>query len=55
MSSFCTTCLYDKKREGVLEAWRKFKILNLRNIALPTNLLGEWGKDCTLEWVNEQI
>ena len=47
--------LYDKKREEVLEARRQFKRLNPRNTPLPTNLLGEWGKDCPLEWVNEQF
>ena len=47
--------LYDKKREEVLEARRQFKRLNPRNTPLPTDLLGEWGKDCPLEWVNEQI
>ena len=29
--------------------------MNPRNTPLPTNLLGEWGKDYLLEWVNEQI
>ena len=29
--------------------------MNPRNTPLPTDLLGEWGKDCPLEWVNEQI
>ena len=47
--------LYDKKREEVLEARRQFKILNPRNTPLPTDMLGEWGKDFPLEWVNEQI
>jgi predicted Fe-S protein YdhL (DUF1289 family) len=47
--------LYDKKREEVLEARRQFKISNPRNTPLPTDLLGECGKDCTLEWVTEQI
>ena len=47
--------LYDKKREEVLEAGRQFKRLNPRNTPLPTDLLGERGKDCSLEWVNEQI
>ena len=47
--------LYDKKREEVLEARRQFKILNPRNTPLPTDLLGEWGKDFPLEWVVEQI
>ena len=46
--------LYDKKRE-VLEARRQFKRSNPRNTPLPTHLLGEWGKYCTLEWVTEQI
>lgn len=47
--------VYDKKREEVLEEGRQFKRSNPRNTPLPTNLLGEWGKDCTLEWVDEQI
>jgi predicted Fe-S protein YdhL (DUF1289 family) len=47
--------LYDKKREEVLEARRQFKRSNPRNTPLPSDLLGEWGKDCTLEWVTEQI
>jgi hypothetical protein len=46
--------LYDKKRE-VLEARRQIKISNPRNTPLPSDLLREWGKDHTLEWVNEQI
>jgi hypothetical protein len=41
--------LYDKKTEEVLEVRRQFKRLNPRNTQLPTNLLGEWGKDCPLE------
>jgi predicted Fe-S protein YdhL (DUF1289 family) len=47
--------LYDKKREEVLKERRQFKRSNLRNTPLPSDLLGEWGKDCTLEWVTEQI
>ena len=29
--------------------------MNPRNTPLPTDLLGEWGEDCPLEWVNDQI
>ena len=29
--------------------------MNPRNTPLSTNLLGEWSKDCPLEWVNEKI
>jgi hypothetical protein len=47
--------LYDKKREELLEAMRQFKISNTRNTPLPIDLLGKWGKDCTLEWVVEKI
>ena len=47
--------LYDKKREEVLEERRQFKRSNPRNTPLSSDLLGEWGKDCTLEWVTEQI
>jgi hypothetical protein len=47
--------LYDKKREEVLEARRWFKRSNPRNTPPPTDLLGEWGTDFTLEWVTEQI
>ena len=47
--------VYDKKRKEMLEARRKFKRSNPRNTPLPSNMLGEWGKDYTLEWVNEQI
>jgi hypothetical protein len=47
--------LYDKKREEVLEARRQFNRSNPRNTPLPIDMLGEWGKDCTLEWVTEQI
>ena len=47
--------LYDKKREEVLEVRRQYKRLNPMNTPLPTNLLGEWGKYCTLKWVYEQI
>ena len=47
--------LYNIKREEVLEARRQFKRLNQRNIPLPTDLSGEWGKDCTLQWITEQI
>ena len=47
--------LYDKKREEVLEARRQFKRSNPMNTPLPIDLLGEWGKDFTLEWVTEQI
>ena len=47
--------LYDKKREEVLEARRQFKRSNPRNTPLPADLIGEWGKDCTLQWVSEQI
>ena len=47
--------LYDKKREEVLKARRQFKRSNPRNTSLPNDILGEWGKDCTLEWVTEQI
>ena len=47
--------LYDKDIEEVLEARRQFKRSNTRNTPLPSYLLGEWGKDCTLEWVTEQI
>ena len=46
---------YDKKRDEVLEERRQFKRLNPRNTPLPTYLMGEWGKDYKLEWVNEQI
>ena len=47
--------LYDKKGEDVLEARIQFKRSNPRNTPLPIDLLGEWGKYCTLEWVTEQI
>ena len=39
----------------MLEARIQFKRLNPRNTPLPTDLLGEWGKDWTLEWVTEKI
>ena len=39
----------------MLEARRQFKGFNLRNISLPVDLSGEWGKDCTLQWITEQI
>ena len=45
--------LHDKKRE-VLEDTRQFKRSNTRNAPFPTDLQGEWGKDCTVEWVIEQ-
>ena len=45
---------YDKKREEMLEERRLFKIMKPMNTTLPTDLLGEWGKDCTLEWFIEQ-
>jgi hypothetical protein len=47
--------LYDKKREDVLEARRPFKRSNPRNTPLPSDLLGERGKDFPLEWATEQI
>ena len=47
--------LYDKNREEVLEARRHFKRSNPRTTPLPTDFLGEWRKDCTLEWVTEKI
>ena len=47
--------LYDKKREEVLEERRRFKRSNLRNTPVPKDLLGEWGKDFTLECVTKQI
>ena len=47
--------LYHKKREKMLKARRKFNRSNPRNTLIPIDLLGEWGKDCTLEWANEQI
>ena len=40
--------LYDIKREEVLETRRQFKRLNKKNIPLPADLSGEWGKDFTL-------
>ena len=40
--------LYDKMREEVLEARIQFKRLKPRNTLLLIDLLGEWGKDCTL-------
>ena len=39
----------------MLEERRQFKISNPRNTPFPTDMQGEWGKDCTLEWVAEQI
>ena len=39
----------------MLDARRHFNRSNPRNTPLPSDLLGEWGKDCTLEWVTEQI
>ena len=30
-------------------------MLNPSNTPLPTDLLGKWDKDCSLEWVNGQI
>ena len=47
--------LYDKKREEVLEVRRQYKRLNPMNTPLPTDLLGEWGKYCTLQSINEEI
>ena len=47
--------LYDKKREEVLETRRYLEILNPSNTPLPTDLLGEWGKYCTIGWVTEQM
>ena len=47
--------LYDHKREEVLKVGRQFKRSKPRNNPLPTDLFWEWGKDCTLEWVTEQI
>lgn len=47
--------LYDKNREDVLQDRRSFRTLNPRNITFPIELEGEWGKDCTLEWVTEKI
>ena len=47
--------LYEKKREEVLEARRQFKRSNPRNTPLPMDLSREWDKDCTLQWVSEQI
>jgi hypothetical protein len=44
-----------KKREEVLEARKQFKRSNPRNTPFPNGIQGEWGKDCTLEWVTEQI
>ena len=29
--------------------------MNPRNTPLPIDLIEEWGKDCTLQWVSEQI
>jgi len=54
---FMKTCiyLYDKKREEVLESRRQFKRINPRNTPFPIDLQGEWGKECTLERVTEQI
>jgi hypothetical protein len=40
--------LYDKKREEVLESRRQFKRSIPTNTPLPSDLLGEWGKYCTL-------
>ena len=34
---------------------RQFKISNRRNTPLPTDLLGEWSKYCTLECMTEQF
>jgi hypothetical protein len=39
----------------VLEPRRHFKRSNPRNTPLPSDLPGEWEKDCTLEWVTKQI
>lgn len=47
--------MYGKKREEVLESRRQFKRSNPSNTLFPTDLQGEWGKDCKLEWVIEQI
>ena len=47
--------VYDKKIEEALEGKRQFKRSNPRNTPLPTDLLGEWGKYCILEWINDQI
>ena len=47
--------LYEKKREEFLEARIQFKRSNPRNTPLHMDLFGEWGKDCTLQWVSEQI
>jgi hypothetical protein len=47
--------LYDKKIEEVLEERRQFQRSNPRNTPLPSDILGEWVKDCTLELVIEQI
>ena len=44
-----------KKRQKVLEVRRQFKRSNPMNTPLPTNLLAEQGKYCTLEWVTEEI
>ena len=47
--------LYDKKKEEVLEARRKFKRQNPGNTPFPIDLQGKWGKYHTLEWVTEKI
>ena len=39
----------------MLQARRQFKRSNPRNTPLPIDLIGEWVKDCILEWVTEQI
>lgn len=39
----------------MLEARKQFKISNPRNTSLPTDISGQWGKECTIEWVSKQI
>ena len=39
----------------MLEERRQFNRLNPMNTPLPIDLSREWGKDCTLERVSEQI
>lgn len=47
--------LYDKRRGKMLEARRQFNRFNPRNTPLPTGLLREWGKYCTLQLVINKL